>query len=87
MAGKTGTSKRTGPHGYLKHSYNSSFAGLVPAEQPRLLIVVVLYNLSSRTYYGGYTAGPIFADIAEHSLHLLAVPSTLKNVPNISQQR
>ncbi|MBI5448233.1 MAG: penicillin-binding protein 2 [Gammaproteobacteria bacterium] len=75
-SGKTSTARCVGKAGYLKHNYNSSFVGIIPAEQPRLLIAVVLYNLSGTPYYGGYTAGPIFADIAGQTLHLLAVPPT-----------
>lgn len=76
VAGKTGTSRRVGAQGYLKHNYNSSFVGMVPADQPRLLIVVVLYNLSGNVYYAGSTACPIFADIAGQTLRLLAIPPT-----------
>src|SRR3989338_40712 len=74
VAGKTSTSFRVGPQGYLKHNYNSSFIGIVPSNEPRLLVAVVLYNLSGNTHFGGYTAGPVFADIASQTLRLLAIP-------------
>lgn len=75
VAGKTGTAKRVGSQGYLKHSYNSSFVGMLPADHPKLLVVVVLYNLSSNVYYAGSTAAPLFANIAGESARLLAIPS------------
>ncbi len=81
VAGKTGTGKRVGAQGYLKHNYNSSFVGIVPAEHPHLLIAVVLYNLAGNVYYGGYTAGPIFAEVAGQTLHLLAIPPTEDSTP------
>lgn len=74
VAGKTGTGKRVGSQGYLKHDYNSSFVGMIPADQPKLLIVVVLYNMSTNVYYAGLTAAPIFAQIAEQTVRLLDIP-------------
>ncbi|WP_276607848.1 penicillin-binding transpeptidase domain-containing protein, partial [Vogesella mureinivorans] len=41
VAGKTGTSRRSVPGGYEKR-YISMFAGLVPASNPRLSMVVVI---------------------------------------------
>lgn len=73
VTGKTGTAKLLGPHGYLKHRYNSTFVGFVPAKDPRLLVLVVVYDPQGRVYYGGYTAGPIFAKIMSGSLRLLGI--------------
>lgn len=41
VAGKTGTASRIGPDGaYLRDAYYASFVGAVPAERPRLVILV-----------------------------------------------
>ncbi len=71
ITGKTGTAWVLGPHGYMKNVHNGTFVGLVPAKNPQVLILVVLYDLTGKVYYGGYTAGPIFAKIAEGTLRLL----------------
>jgi cell division protein FtsI (penicillin-binding protein 3) len=60
VGGKTGTAKRTSPGGgYERGSYNASFVGLFPADDPQLVILVKLDD-PDRSYYGGQTAAPAF---------------------------
>lgn len=73
VTGKTGTVRIVGAHGYEKHHYNSIFIGIAPASRPRLVVAVVLHDPKGRLYYGGYTAGPIFAHVMSNTLHLLNV--------------
>jgi membrane peptidoglycan carboxypeptidase len=59
VAGKTGTSRRTGPDGkYEAGAYNSSFVGFFPARNPQLVIYVKL-DRPQGDYYGGLTAAPV----------------------------
>ncbi|MFL5383088.1 MAG: penicillin-binding transpeptidase domain-containing protein [Longimicrobiaceae bacterium] len=59
VAGKTGTSRRTGPDGrYVAGEYNSSFVGFFPARSPQLVIYVKL-DRPQGDYYGGLTAAPV----------------------------
>jgi cell division protein FtsI (penicillin-binding protein 3) len=74
ITGKTGTAHIVGPQGYEKHHYNSIFVGIAPASDPRLVIAVVLHDPQGSQYYGGYTAGPIFAHIMGEALRLLNIP-------------
>ncbi|MDQ6989336.1 MAG: penicillin-binding protein 2 [Mariprofundaceae bacterium] len=77
VAGKTGTAQKPdGKGGYSADKFTAVFAGLVPAEQPELVIVVVLDEPKS-SIYGGTTAAPIFREIAAASLPLLGVAPTL----------
>lgn len=72
-AGKTGTSRRVLPTGgYSSQDYNASFAGFVPADRPRLAILV-LVDSPRGAYYGGTVAAPIFKEIAETALLQLGV--------------
>lgn len=75
VAGKTGTAVLVGKHGYWKHHYNSSFVGIAPATNPRLVIAVVLNDPKGKYYYGGDTAAPVFSNIMGGALRLLNVPS------------
>jgi cell division protein FtsI/penicillin-binding protein 2 len=62
-AGKTGTSwKHESGDGYQK-DYFSSFAGLIPAEDPQFVISVVV-DAPKDAYYGGAVAAPAFSEIA-----------------------
>lgn len=71
-AGKTGTSHKVGRGGYMKDKYRALFAGLAPAKNPRIALVIVVDEPQGE-YYGGLVAAPSFAKIAESSLKLLGV--------------
>ncbi len=74
VAGKTGTAQKPSPSGgYLPDSYVASFIGLVPAERPRLAILVVLDEPRGQ-YFGGIVAAPVFQAVASRALWHLRVP-------------
>ena len=58
VAGKTGTARRTGAHGYEAGAYNATFVGFFPARDPQLTILVRL-DRPRGEYYGGLTAAPV----------------------------
>ena len=68
VAGKTGTAIMHNPngHGYLDGHYTVSFAGMMPAEDPAFVAVVVIDDpLTTKvTRYGGTIAAPVFGKIA-----------------------
>lgn len=74
-AGKTGTAQkidqRTGE--YSKKDYVSSFAGFVPANSPKLVILVMI-DTPEGNIYGGSVAAPVFKAVAEQSLSYLQAP-------------
>ncbi len=76
VAGKTGTAEKIDPETglYSETLYTSSFVGYVPADDPQLLIAVVVDEPSSSgAYYGGDVAAPAFEQIAELSLQNLRI--------------
>ena len=73
VGGKTGTARKVGQNGYMKDRYTSMFAGLVPIDNPRLAMVVVIDDPSGKVYYGGLTAAPVFARVAAGALRILGV--------------
>ena len=64
IAGKTGTAQIANEkYGYKidsKISYQASFAGYFPAENPKYSCIVVVNSPSSDVYYGNLVAGPVF---------------------------
>lgn len=81
VAGKTGTAKKVGAGGYQKHSYTSSFVGIAPMTNPRLVVAVVIHDPQGKFYYGGFVSGPVFEKIMEGTLRMLniapdALPTT-----------
>jgi len=73
VAGKTGTAHKVGASGYLGTSYRALFAGVAPAENPRLAVVVVIDEPTAGGHYGGEVAAPAFAKVTADALRLLNV--------------
>ena len=77
VAGKTGTAQKTDEMGvYAKGKYVSSFVGFVPADNPKVTIVVIV-DEPEHDHYGGAVAGPAFRKIAQELLYYMNVPPAL----------
>ncbi|AZR73042.1 stage V sporulation protein D [Anoxybacter fermentans] len=74
IGGKTGTAQHYGD----KRAYDSSFIGFVPVDDPKLVILVVLYNVTSYPHFGSQTAAPIFQRVAKNVLRYLEIPPQQK---------
>jgi cell division protein FtsI (penicillin-binding protein 3) len=74
VAGKTGTAKIAGVHGYEKHRYVSSFVGIAPVSDPRFVVTVIVRDPQGKNYFGGLVSAPIFKRIMEATLHILNIP-------------
>jgi cell division protein FtsI (penicillin-binding protein 3) len=73
VAGKTGTPQKV-ENGRMSHTkYMPSFAGFLPANDPRLAIIVML-DEPQGLHQGGSVAAPIFNLIAEAALGDYAIP-------------
>ena len=71
VAGKTGTAQKLSPQGgYSRRDYMAGFAGFVPAEDPKV-VVLMMIDTPRGQHYGGVVAGPAFAEIARLSLSAL----------------
>jgi cell division protein FtsI/penicillin-binding protein 2 len=74
LAGKTGTAEVVEDGHYSKTHYVASFIGFAPAQNPRLLVAVVVDEPHGEIY-GGSVAAPAFGQIAEFALPYLGIPS------------
>jgi len=70
VAGKTGTAQKLDPATgtYSTKSYLAWFAGVAPADDPKIVTVVMLDEPAGRAHTGGATAAPLFARIAAGQL-------------------
>ncbi len=76
VAGKTGTAQKIDPRtgSYSASRFVSSFAGYVPADNPRLAMIVLIDEPQGDTW-GGTVAAPVFSRVGEQVLSYLGVAS------------
>jgi len=67
VAGKTGTAQIAVPGGYDPNRVVALFAGFLPATNPKVTAVVVLYDpqVEKERRFGSYLAAPVFKELAE----------------------
>ncbi|MFC2087452.1 penicillin-binding protein, partial [Bacteroidota bacterium] len=69
IAGKTGTAQIANKnYGYKNMgnvSYQASFVGYFPADNPKYSCIVVVNSPSQNVYYGNLVAGPVFKEISD----------------------
>ena len=75
VAGKTGTAQKFDSEAgtYSQDRYLAWFIGAVPAEDPRIVIVVVIDEPQGISHGGGDFAAPLFAQIAATHLSSLGI--------------
>ncbi len=71
IGGKTGTSRKSNSDA---KKYISSFAGLMPIQQPQLAFYIYIDEPSGSLFYGGKVSGPVFKEIALQVAHILGIP-------------
>ncbi len=77
VAGKTGTAQKVDPvtGGYSADKRVASFVGFAPADNPRLVVMVVIDEPQTHVY-GGLVAAPVFSRLTGQALRYLGVPPT-----------
>ena len=75
-AGKTGTAQMydRASGSYSKNKYLSSFVGFVPADAPKIVVLVMIEN-PRKSHWGGKVAGPVFQKISREVLRYLNEPA------------
>jgi len=87
IAGKTGTAQKISPNGgYMANEYIASFIGFAPADNPRLVCLVVVDSPQGYPYYGGWVAAPVLREIMRDSLRYLKVPLQIAQQENNDDQ-
>jgi cell division protein FtsI/penicillin-binding protein 2 len=74
LAGKTGTAQVAENGTYSETKFVASFIGFAPAQDPRLLVAVIV-DQPQGDIYGGSVAAPAFGRIAAFALPYLGVPA------------
>jgi len=89
VAGKTGTAQKVNPNGrgYIKGGYISSFAGMIPANNPKFVIFIALDH-PRKGFYGSQVAAPIFSRVASYAVRKVGLaPVLLTENNSLSDKR
>ena len=86
VAGKTGTSQKVDPatKTYSRTKFAASFVGFVPADDPRLVILVMI-DEPRKGHYGGIVAAPVFREVGSWALNAIRVNPTTAMVDQVEK--
>ena len=76
VAGKTGTTQKLVDGRYSNRHHVASFVGFLPADNPRVVVTVVVDEpkmKAGRIGYGGSVAAPAFGKVAKEIMDYLGV--------------
>lgn len=77
LAGKTGTAQKIrSKKSKLQGGHVSSFVGVVPANDPRAVILVMIDQPRAGKIYGSQVAGPVFLQLAKTVIKHFQIPPT-----------
>ena len=76
VAGKTGTTLVSIPTGYDLDSTIASFAGFIPAQDPKISVLIKIDQPTGGLNLGGQVAAPVFSTLAEQVMKYYAIPPT-----------
>lgn len=84
VAGKTGTAQRVNENGrgYLRGGYISSFAGFLPANDPKFVIYIAV-DRPKKEYYGASVAAPVFSRVAKFAVRRAGLAPVLITESNV----
>ncbi len=81
IGGKTGTAYIMSSNGYVKNRYTSSFIGIAPISNPRLVVAVILHGVQGNLHFGAQVSAPVFSTIMGGALRYMNIPpDNLQNI-------
>ena len=84
VAGKTGTAQKVDlkSRGYKKGEYISSFAGFIPAHDPKLVIYLMIDGAKDN-FYASSLVAPLFSEVASYAVRQAGLSPTVLEEKNI----
>ncbi len=86
VGGKSGTAHKQVGKGYASNKYRSWFTGMAPIDKPRIVVAVMIDEPSAGQYYGGAVAAPVFSEVVQQTLRMMAVEPDMAVKPQIVVQ-
>jgi len=86
LAGKSGTAQKASNGVYQSGAYIGSYVAVAPVEDPQLVVLTIIDEPRTGSYYGGVVAAPVVRDIMSYSLRYLGVNPDNTNSSNVSSK-
>jgi cell division protein FtsI (penicillin-binding protein 3) len=85
VGGKTGTAQKVNPNGrgYLNGAFVSSFAGFIPASDPKFVIYIAVDHPKKLSHFGAAVAAPVFSRVASYSVRMEGLAPLLLTEKNL----
>jgi cell division protein FtsI (penicillin-binding protein 3) len=83
VASKTGTAQVWDNKAKCLCQYGSSYIGIAPADNPKIVVAVNVQNPRAADYFGNYVAGPAFYQVMKFALQALKIPPDHGKRPNV----
>ncbi len=73
VGGKTGTAQKVKDGKYMVGNYITSFIGILPANNPEVVVYIAVDNAKGITQYGGTVAAPIAKEVMKSIIDILDI--------------
>ena len=73
VGGKTGTAQKVKDGVYMQGNYITSFIGIMPANNPEVVVYIAVDNAKGITQYGGTVAAPIARQVMKSIIDILDI--------------
>ena len=83
VGGKSGTAHKQVGKGYASNKYRAWFTGMAPIDKPRIIVAVMIDEPSAGEYFGGAVAAPVFSEVVQQTLRMMAVQPDVAVQPQI----
>ncbi len=86
VGGKSGTAIKQVGKGYGtagNRKYRGWFVGMAPIDKPRIIVAVMIDEPGAGQYYGGVVAAPVFSEVVQQTLRMMAVQPDMAVKPQI----
>jgi cell division protein FtsI (penicillin-binding protein 3) len=83
IAAKTGTAQIANANGCLCGEYGSSYIGIAPASDSKLVVAINVQNPRKNGYYGDDVAGPVFYKVMNFALRTMKIPPDGAKRPDV----
>lgn len=81
IGGKTGTAQKVKDGHYMVGNYILSFMGVMPADDPEIVLYVAVDNPKNVIQYGGTVSAPIAKNIFYDAINILGIKESTETIP------